>query len=90
MPIRPPVRLLSRPVDNVAIRLVTAMLIPLLGLLSGCGGPCADLSERVCASAGESSAACTSLRATNTSPHAGDREACAAGVAYLDELKRGR
>jgi len=72
-------------------RLVLAALLAvvLLGVF-GCGGPCGELSERVCASAGDQSQACTSLQQLESSPHAGDRDACTAGLAYLDELKRGR
>ena len=59
-------------------------------ILLGCSGPCDELSGRICASAGAKSPVCSSLQRTVDSAHAGDREACAAGIVYLDELKRGR
>jgi len=90
MPRRPPVRLSGRRGGKAFVRLAVATLLGMTCWMTGCGGPCEDLRERVCASSGENAVVCQSLHAANAAPHAGDRAACAAGVAYLDELKRGR
>ena len=84
MPRRPPV---STTINAVLIRVA---VVAATAIVFGCGGPCGDLSDRICGAAGAQSAVCVSLERVVAAPHAGDREACAAGVVYLDELKRGR
>jgi len=55
---------------------------------AACTDPCADLAERTCARGGHATAVCKKLQAIAAAPQAGDKQACAAGVAFVDELER--
>lgn len=61
-----------------------------LSATAGCSDSCAELEARICARAGAGSAVCESMQQVVASPRAGDEQACSAGAAFLDELKRGR
>ena len=75
---------------TIYARLIHVAVVAAAAVLFGCGGPCGELSDRICGAAGAQSGVCVSLQRVVAPPHAGDREACVAGVVYLDELKRGR
>lgn len=56
--------------------------------LVACTDPCASLARRTCARGGQSSAVCKQLSAIAAAPQSGDRQACEAGVAFIDELEK--
>ena len=65
-----------------------ALPVAFAAALVSCTDPCTSLASRTCARGGRSSAVCKQLQAIAAAPQAGDRQACEAGVAFIDELEK--
>lgn len=56
----------------------------------GCTDPCSDLAARTCRRVGEVDQLCQQLRVIADESRYGDRQACVAGITFIDELQRSR
>lgn len=65
-------------------------ILGITAFFSGCQRPCDELAERACQRAGESAEICVKLRTVAGAPTAADEQACRHGVAFVEELQRGR
>ncbi|GEM_PF-1350284 len=86
-------RLLAR-IAAVAGVLAQPVLLGLIAAIAistvGCSDPCGQLAARTCKRVGNEDPLCAKLQRIATDPRPGDRKACRAGNAFVDELQRTR